>query len=89
MKDVYETLYRKEADLARVRQEIESLKFVASMLSDEPGAGDPTQNVDGDDKKPAESALPHPSEMEATGTEGPFSIPRQPSFWASLTGRRR
>jgi hypothetical protein len=32
MKDAYEVLEQKEADLARVRQEIESLRIVASLL---------------------------------------------------------
>ena len=32
MKDAYAVLAQKEADLARVRQEIESLRIVASLL---------------------------------------------------------
>jgi hypothetical protein len=32
MKDAYTVLEQKEADLARVRQEIESLRIVASLL---------------------------------------------------------
>ena len=35
MKDAYEVLQQKEADLARVRHEIESLQVVASLLSDD------------------------------------------------------
>jgi hypothetical protein len=35
MKDAYEVLRQKEADVARVRHEIESLKFLSSLLSDE------------------------------------------------------
>jgi hypothetical protein len=35
MKDVYEVLQQKEADVANVRQEIQSLKLVSSLLSDE------------------------------------------------------
>ena len=31
MKDVYQLLEQKEADLARVRREIEGLQFIASM----------------------------------------------------------
>ena len=34
MKDAYELLQQKEAELARVRKEIESLKIVAPLLSD-------------------------------------------------------
>jgi hypothetical protein len=35
MKDVYEVLQQKVADVANVRYEIQSLKFVSSLLSDE------------------------------------------------------
>jgi hypothetical protein len=35
MKDVYEVLQQKEADVANVRHEIRSLKLVSSLLSDE------------------------------------------------------
>ena len=40
MKDVYEVLQQKEADVARVRHEIENLKIVSSLLSDELGLKD-------------------------------------------------
>ena len=39
MRDAYELLYQKEADLVRVRQEIESLKIAASLLTDEQTSG--------------------------------------------------
>ena len=35
MKDVYEVLRQKEAEVASVRDEIQSLKLVSSLLSDE------------------------------------------------------
>lgn len=35
MKDVYEVLQQKEADVANVRHEIQSLKLVSTLLSDE------------------------------------------------------
>ena len=35
MKDVYEVLQHKEADVANVRHEIQSLKLVSSLLSNE------------------------------------------------------
>jgi hypothetical protein len=35
MKDVYEVLQQQEADVANVRHEIQSLKLVSSLLSDE------------------------------------------------------
>jgi septal ring factor EnvC (AmiA/AmiB activator) len=35
MRDVYEVLQQKEAEIANVRHEIQSLKLVSSLLSDE------------------------------------------------------
>ena len=35
MKDVYEVLRQKEMDLTRVRQEVEALRYVARLLSEE------------------------------------------------------
>jgi len=35
MRNAYEVLHQKETDLARVRREIESLRIVAPLLSDE------------------------------------------------------
>ena len=35
MKDIYEVLQQKEAEVAHVRHEIQSLKLVSSLLSDE------------------------------------------------------
>jgi hypothetical protein len=35
MKDLYEVLREKELDLERVRKEIEALRFVTSMLSED------------------------------------------------------
>lgn len=35
MKDVYEVLNKKEADLGRVRKEVESLRLVVPLLSED------------------------------------------------------
>ena len=43
MKNAYELLRQKEADLARVRHEIESLRVVAPLLSEESSSDDPEQ----------------------------------------------
>jgi len=88
MKDAYELLYQKEADLVRVRQEIESLKIAASLLADNLSSDDQHPGPDGLDKKPAEKAPSLSSDSNATGTEGPFSIAR-PGFWNTLLSRRR
>jgi len=40
MKDAYEVLYQKEADLVRVRQEVECLRITATLLGDDASADD-------------------------------------------------
>jgi hypothetical protein len=37
MKDIYEVLREKEMDLARLRVEVEALRFVAPLLADRSG----------------------------------------------------
>jgi hypothetical protein len=87
MKDAYEVLSQKEADLVRVHQEIESLKVVASLLAEELTLDNPGQISDDQNKKPsssAEMATSFQPNLEATGTLGAFSIGRRPGFWNSL-----
>jgi hypothetical protein len=100
MKDAYEVLYRKEADLVRVRQEIESLTLVASLLNDvdqsseeDAISAEPGLIADESKKKPpsfeGQAFLPLP-ESPATGTDGqPSEIVRRPkkTFWNVLTSR--
>jgi hypothetical protein len=90
MKNAYEVLYQKEADLARVRREIESLTLAAPLLADDvlsfvyPETAPSEQNR----KSPQKAVSPQPVETEPTGTDGePFVWPR-PGFWRSLTFRR-
>jgi hypothetical protein len=81
MKDAYEALKQKEADLSRVRHEIESLRIVASLLADD-------LNSDQSDKSylvSAEKSDNHP-DLEPTGTDGLFSsiATSRPSLWNVL-----
>jgi hypothetical protein len=86
MKDAYEVLYSKEADLTRVRQEIESLKIVAPMLSEEDltffqaNAGPETES-----KKGVEKVVSEVAELTATGTD-PAS--ERTGIWDSFRRRR-
>ena len=76
MKDVYQILEQKQADLDRVRRELESLQVVASLLCDD-ATEDPT-------KKPTAAEKPPLNEnSEATGTQGLFSSigSTRPGFW--------
>jgi hypothetical protein len=82
MKDPYEVLRQKEADFARVRQEIESLQVVASLLSDDLTSDELTKKKE----SAAEKTLDRGFASEATGTDGllsPIAASRQ-SFWKSL-----
>lgn len=92
MKDAYEVLSQKEADLVRVHQEIESLKVVASLLAEELDSDNLSQGLDRQNKKPSSSAemaaTSSQPNSEATGTLGAFSIGRRPKFWNSLRRRR-
>ena len=91
MKDAYQVLYEKETDLTRVRQEIESLKIVASLLGDEPSPDPSGESSDDLGKKPAGSAEERtsvvPPDLEITGTVGAFSVGRRTGFWSSLKRR--
>jgi hypothetical protein len=82
MKNAYEVLEQKETDLARVRREIESLRIVAPLLSDEL----PSEELTKKRASSTEETLDSGSE-KATGTDGLFSsmnsAPR-PGFWNTL-----
>ncbi len=86
MRDAYEVLYQKEADLVRVRQEVESLKITASLLSDEDNASQIAALLL---KRPSEAGVESYAENAATGTDTLFPSPRQPSFWEFLKPTRR
>ena len=85
MKNAYEVLEQKETNLARVRHEIESLRIVAALLSDELPSEELTKKR-ARSAEEAEEALDSGSE-KATGTDGLFSsidpAPR-PRFWNTL-----
>ena len=65
MKDVYEVLHQKEADLARVRHEIESLLVVASLLSDDLTSDELTKKKESS----AEKIWDRGPSSKATGTD--------------------
>ena len=82
MKDAYEVLQQKEAGLARVRHEIESLQVVASLLSDDLTSDELAKQKESS----AEKTLDRGPGSEATGTGGLFSsiAVSRPSFWKAL-----
>jgi hypothetical protein len=84
MKDAYEVLYQKEADLARVRKEIESLTLSAQLLADDANSFDQDRASEAQNRKPAQKV----TSPEPTTTAGaPFVWPRS-GFWGSLRIRR-
>jgi hypothetical protein len=79
MRNAYEVLHQKETDLARVRREIESLRIVAPLLSDELLSEELTKKR----ARSAEETL-EPSSEKATGTDDLFSSKDpapSPRFW--------
>lgn len=66
MKDAYEVLRQKEADIARVRNEIESLRLVSSLLSDELASDELTRKP----VRTAEKTLDQGPGSKATGRDG-------------------
>jgi hypothetical protein len=76
MKDVYQILEQKEADLTRVRRELESLQVVASLLTDETRE-EPAKKPTSGEKPPLDE------DSEATGTKGLFSsvASTRSGFW--------
>lgn len=81
MKDAYEVLRHKEAELARIRHEITSLKMVAPMLEEET---DPQSNQDRRNSEDDNSGTD--SVSAATGTDGLFSLSsaERPKIWNVL-----
>jgi hypothetical protein len=77
VKDIHEILRQKEADAARVRQEIDALRLTIALLEDKP-------SPDTDQRKQPEPVESSAERAEGTGTEGPsFSSIGQSesSFW--------
>ena len=64
MKDAYELLRQKQADLARLRHEIESLRLVASLLSDDLPSDELTK------KRESSAERTFGGGPKATGTNG-------------------
>ena len=69
MKDAYEVLRQKEADVARLRHEIASLQIVAPLLSDDSHTDHPQQRTEGSE----EGSSGPQSDPEVTGTDGLLS----------------
>ena len=85
MKDAYEVLTQKEADLSRVRHEIESLRTVAPLLVDDLNSNDSDQMHLISAEKTDEI-----SDSVGAGTDGPRSSVAisHAAFWNALKRAR-
>ena len=81
MKDVYEILKQKEADLARVSREVESLRTVAPLLQDalDPNQSEKPKLMSRDDL--LNIARENDPDLDVTGAAG--------HVLTSMLGRRR
>jgi hypothetical protein len=87
MKDAYQVLYQKEADLERVRREIESLTITASLLAeDDLSFFEPDKAPESQRKRPVKTTIA--SHPEATGTDGKPSIAPRGTFWSAFRRKR-
>jgi hypothetical protein len=85
MQDAYEVLQQKQAELARVRKEIECLNIVAALLSDDRASDDPAES-------PASSlndTISRLSDSAATNVDNLFSsAATRSSLWKALKRAR-
>lgn len=80
MKDAYDVLHQKESELARVRQEIDSLRIVASLLAEDPPS-DSDETTLSSAEKPDDIRL----DLEAVTRDGLFSSLGRSGLWKVLT----
>jgi hypothetical protein len=90
MKDAYELLQQKQAELARVRKEIESLNIVAPLLSDDRTSDDPAPNPDESPASSLSDTISRLSDSAATNADNLFSSGEtsRSGFWNSLKRAR-
>jgi hypothetical protein len=83
MKDVYLILRQKESDLARLRVEIDSLRLVAPLLTEEASHEEEIHLTSSD----SEESL---SDPQSTGTDGPLSSigNSESRFWGLMKKAR-
>jgi hypothetical protein len=89
MQDAYELLQRKQAELARVRKEIESLNIVAALLSDDHASDDPGPNPVESPASSLSNTISRLSDSAATNVDNLFSsATTRSSLWKVLKRAR-
>lgn len=83
MKDVYLILRQKESDLARLRVEIDSLRLVAPLLTDEASNEEEIHLTSSNSEESF-------SDPQSTGTDGPLSSigNSESRFWGLMKRSR-
>ena len=87
MQDVYEVLQQKQAELARVRKEIESLNIVASLLSDDGTSDEPAPNREESPASSLRDRVSRLSDSVATNVDNLVS-PSRSGLWNTLKRAR-
>jgi hypothetical protein len=81
MKNAYEVLQQKEADLARTRHEIDSLRITATLLADAPSP----EHAETRSENSTEIKSQHEPELKVTRSDAPASpSDSRPRFWGFL-----
>jgi len=90
MKDAYELLRQKQAELARVRKEIESLNIVAPLLSDERISDGSAPNPDESPTSALSGTISRLSDSAAVNVDSLFSSVEtsRSGFWGALKRAR-
>jgi len=93
MKDAYELLQQKQADLARIRKEIDSLHIVARLLSDDDTADNPVKKPNESSASPLSETMSETisrlSDSAASNVDSLFSsLETRSGFWGSLKRAR-
>jgi hypothetical protein len=89
MQDAYELLQQKQAELARVRKEIECLNIVAALLSDDRTSDDPAPNSAESPASPLTDTISRLSDSAATNVDNLFSsAATRSSLWKALKRAR-
>jgi hypothetical protein len=86
MRDAYEVLRQKESELDRVRKEIESLKIVEPLLSEDTGSDDASENIEKSGMSFLNETISRLSDSAATNVDNLFPSDKasHSRFWNSL-----
>jgi hypothetical protein len=89
MQNVYEVLQQKQAELARVRKEIECLNIVAALVSDDRTSDDSAPNSGESPASPLTETISRLSDSAATNVDNLFaSAATRSSLWKALKRAR-